>query len=45
MMSVVAAEMGRIEGGWSFVIAAYTITWGTFALYAASLWVRARNVE
>ena len=45
-MIPVAAEMaGRIEGGWEFVIAAYGITWATFALYTLSLWARARREE
>ena len=43
---VVAAEMsGRIEGGWGYVYASYGITWGTFVLYAASLFLRQKNLE
>jgi len=45
MIPVAAEVMGRIEGGWEFVIAAYGITWATFALYTLSLWARARQEE
>lgn len=34
-----------IEGGWSYVLAAYGITWMGLALYAASLWMRGRHPE
>ncbi|MEZ4323376.1 MAG: hypothetical protein R3F61_38280 [Myxococcota bacterium] len=44
-MIPVAAEMGAIEGGWEFVIAAYALTWSVFALYTLSLWARARREE
>ena len=45
-MIVIAAETtGRITGGWEFVYAAYGITWATFILYAASLYVRQKNLE
>lgn len=37
------AMSGKIEGGWNFVIAAYVITWLTFALYTLSLWARSRR--
>jgi hypothetical protein len=31
---------GRIQGGWGYVWASYGITWGAFALYSLSLWLR-----
>ncbi len=34
---------GVIEGGWSWVIAVYTITWAVWTLYALSLWIRSRS--
>ncbi len=36
---------GRIEGGWSYVWAAYAITWTAFGLYALSLWLRRSGGE
>lgn len=43
---LVAAELsGKIEGGWGYVYACYGITWGTFILYAASLFLRQKNLE
>ncbi len=35
--------MGVIEGGWEFVIAAYSITWTGLVLYIVSLVVRSRG--
>jgi hypothetical protein len=37
------APSGRIQGGWSYVIAAYGITWTALAGYAASLYARSRR--
>ena len=37
------ATMGAIEGGWSYIIAAYVVTWVMLGGYALSLFVRARN--
>lgn len=34
-----------IQGGWEFVSASYIITWVVLGVYAASLWVRFRNVQ
>ena len=31
---------GRIQGGWGYVWVSYGITWGAFALYSLSLWLR-----
>lgn len=47
MIPIAAEFTGRIEPGeyWEFVIAAYAITWITFALYTLSLWARARQEE
>ena len=39
-LGLLAAEMGRIRGGWNFVWTAYGLTWAALALYALSLWVR-----
>ena len=37
------ATMGAIEGGWSYVIAAYIVTWIMLGGYALSLFLRGRN--
>ena len=37
------ATVGAIEGGWSYVIAAYAVTWIMLGGYAVSLVVRARS--
>jgi len=37
------ATMGAIEGGWSYVIAAYVVTWILLGGYALSLLLRTRN--
>ena len=37
------ATMGAIEGGWSYIIAAYVVTWVMLGGYAISLFMRARN--
>lgn len=34
---------GTIDGGWVWVIAAYSLTWTVWTLYALSLWLRARR--
>lgn len=34
---------GRIVGGWGYVWACYAIAWAGMALYAVSLWTRARG--
>ncbi|MBI2340794.1 MAG: CcmD family protein [Deltaproteobacteria bacterium] len=33
-----------IQGGWEYVVAAYTITWVVLGGYALSLWVRHRRL-
>jgi hypothetical protein len=42
---LIAAEVGRIQGGWGFVWTAYGLTWGAFTLYGVSLWARRRTKE
>ncbi|HMK74228.1 MAG TPA: hypothetical protein VK454_12865 [Myxococcaceae bacterium] len=42
---LLAAEAGRIQGGWEFVWAAYGLTWAALVLYAASLWARRPRKE
>ncbi len=37
---LLTAEVGRIQGGWSYVWTAYGLTWSALALYALSLWLR-----
>jgi CcmD family protein len=37
--------MGMIQGGWPYVVAAYSITWLTLLGYGASLWWRRRQAE
>ncbi len=32
--------MGRIQGGWEYIWAAYGIAWASLSLYALSLWIR-----
>jgi hypothetical protein len=32
--------MGRIQGGWEYIWAAYGIAWTSLSLYALSLWLR-----
>ncbi len=34
---------GVIEGGWEYVVAAYTITWSAWILYGAALLMRRRG--
>jgi len=34
---------GIIEGGWSFVIAAYAITWVALLIYTWSIYARGRT--
>jgi hypothetical protein len=43
--SVVAAQTGRIQGGWSYVWTAYGITWMALCLYTFSLWIRRPSKE
>lgn len=31
---------GQVQGGWEYVIAAYSVTWIVFASYTMSLWLR-----
>lgn len=38
-------QVGRIKGGWSFVWAAYLVTWISLSLYAASLWARRKALS
>ena len=35
-----AAQTGRIQGGWSYVWTAYGVAWTAVALYSLSLWLR-----
>jgi hypothetical protein len=35
-----AAETGRIQGGWGYVWTAYAVTWTALFLYSLSLWLR-----
>lgn len=44
-LALLAAETGRIQGGWGFVWTAYGLTWTGLALYALSLWVRRPKKE
>lgn len=37
---LVAAQTGRIQGGWGYVWTAYGVTWAALSLYALSLWLR-----
>jgi len=39
----VFAQAGMVQGGWSYVVAAYTATWIFVLGYAASLWLRGRE--
>ena len=34
---------GVIQGGWGFVVAAYTVVWGGLLVYATSLFLRRRR--
>jgi len=34
---------GVVEGGWSYVWAAYGISWFVFIFYAANVFIRARG--
>jgi len=45
MTALLIAEVGRIQGGWSFVWTAYGITWSALLLYALSLWARRPTKE
>ena len=45
MTALLIAEVGRIQGGWSFVWTAYGITWSALCLYAVSLRVRRPRKE
>jgi len=44
-LMLLAAQAGRIQGGWEFVWAAYGLTWVSLVLYAASLWARRPGKE
>ncbi|MFZ5469179.1 MAG: hypothetical protein ACOZIN_07025 [Myxococcota bacterium] len=47
MLLVWAANppMGRIQGGWEYIWAAYAITWAASTIYAVSLWLRVRRLR
>ena len=45
MTALLLAEVGRIQGGWSYVWTAYGLTWTALTLYALSLWVRRPTKE
>jgi hypothetical protein len=32
--------LGRVQGGWEYVWAAYGIAWASLSLYSLSLWTR-----
>jgi hypothetical protein len=36
---------GVIQGGWEFVVAAYTITGLAFVIYAVSLFIRLKELK
>ena len=36
---------GVVEGGWGFVIAAYSVVWGTIIVYGATLFARRASAE
>ena len=38
-----AIGAGVVTNGWGYVIVGYVITWGSFALYAAYLFSRAKH--
>jgi hypothetical protein len=38
--ALLAAQTGRIQGGWGYVWTAYGVTWTALALYTLSLWLR-----
>jgi hypothetical protein len=40
-----AAQTGRIQGGWNYVWTAYGLTWAAVALYTLSLWLRRPRKE
>ena len=42
---LLAAQTGRIQGGWSYVWTAYGITWAALSLYTFSLWLRRPSKE
>ena len=43
MIVTFAQQAGMVQGGWSYVTAAYVITWLFFVGYAASLATRRRE--
>jgi hypothetical protein len=40
LIADVAHPVGRIQGGWEYIWAAYAVTWAALMLYALSLWLR-----
>ncbi len=42
---LLAAQSGRIQGGWNFVWTAYGLAWSALALYTLSLWLRRPRKE
>jgi hypothetical protein len=42
-MTHVFAQSGMVQGGWTYVVAAYVTTWIFLFGYAASLWLRGRE--
>ena len=44
-MFIVAQSTGMVTGGWSFVWAAYGVTWLFFGGYAATLYLRHREEQ
>lgn len=45
MSTVLAQSAGVVDGGWSYVIAAYAATWIFFLGYTVSLVVRRRSAD
>jgi hypothetical protein len=43
--TLLAAQTGRIQGGWEYVWTAYGVTWAALVLYALSLWLRRPTKE
>lgn len=37
---LLAADVGRIQGGWPYVVASYVLTWTVLLGYGVSLWLR-----
>lgn len=42
-MTFVFATAGVVTGGWSYIYAAYALTWLILGGYGVSLWMRDKN--